>query len=61
MVTIYSGDVQPFLAFGKRLKQYGHRVRIATHETFRSFVKEAGLEFLALGGPKRSNELHGQE
>lgn len=45
------GDVQPFLALGKRLQRYGHRVRIATHETFRSFVRDdAGLEFAAIGG-----------
>lgn len=46
----FTGDVQPFLALGKRLREYGHRVRIATHETFRSFVKEAGLEFFSIGG-----------
>ncbi|CAF0983991.1 unnamed protein product [Rotaria sordida] len=44
------GDVQPFIALGKALLRYGHRVRLATHETFRSFVRENGLEFYPLGG-----------
>ncbi|KAM0559386.1 hypothetical protein ACHAPJ_004411 [Fusarium lateritium] len=45
------GDVQPFVALGKVLKEtYGHRVRIATHPTFRSFVEENGLEFFSIGG-----------
>ena len=45
-----TGDIQPFLALGQRLVQCGHRVRVATHETFRSFVKEANLEFFNIGG-----------
>lgn len=46
----YLGDVQPFVALGKGLLKDGHRVRIATHETFRAFVTEAGLEFFNIGG-----------
>ncbi|KAJ4394056.1 hypothetical protein N0V93_003273 [Gnomoniopsis smithogilvyi] len=45
------GDVQPFVALGKVLKDtYGHRVRIATHAVFQNFVEENGLEFFAIGG-----------
>ncbi|KAG6304309.1 hypothetical protein E4U44_008644, partial [Claviceps purpurea] len=45
------GDVQPFLALGKVLQEtYGHRIRIATHATFKSFVEENGLEFFNIGG-----------
>jgi hypothetical protein len=44
------GDVQPYVAFGKLLVKDGHRVRIATHNTFHSFVKDAGLEFFDIGG-----------
>ncbi|KAJ8426617.1 hypothetical protein Cgig2_011836 [Carnegiea gigantea] len=90
------GDVQPFVAIGKRLqwvavlgmqltlhatldvansesgdgmeavgssvrmglcwwkpifrKEYGHRVRLATHSNFKEFVLTAGLEFFPLGG-----------
>ncbi|KAL3958974.1 hypothetical protein ACCO45_007136 [Purpureocillium lilacinum] len=45
------GDVQPFVALGKVLKDtYGHRVRIATHATFQTFVEDNGLEFFNIGG-----------
>jgi hypothetical protein len=45
------GDVQPFVALGKTLKStYGHRVRLATHPTFKGFVEENGLEFFSIGG-----------
>jgi UDP:flavonoid glycosyltransferase YjiC (YdhE family) len=45
------GDVQPFVALGKVLKDtYGHRVRLATHPNFKNFVQENGLEFFSIGG-----------
>ncbi|CAF3768930.1 unnamed protein product [Rotaria sordida] len=44
------GDVQPFIALGQALRAAGHRVRLATHETFRSFVRGNGLEFYPLAG-----------
>ncbi|TXG48628.1 hypothetical protein EZV62_024503 [Acer yangbiense] len=44
------GDVQPFVAIGKRLQEDGHRVRLATHANFKDFVLTAGLEFFPLGG-----------
>ncbi|KAI9806495.1 MAG: hypothetical protein M1833_003682 [Piccolia ochrophora] len=45
------GDVQPFVALGRTLKNsYGHRVRLATHPTFKQFVEENGLEFFSIGG-----------
>ena len=45
------GDVQPFVALGKVLKEkYGHRVRLASHGTFKSFVEDNGLEFFSIGG-----------
>ncbi|KAL8795604.1 MAG: hypothetical protein Q9182_007506 [Xanthomendoza sp. 2 TL-2023] len=45
------GDVQPFVALGKVLKaEYGHRIRLATHPTFQSFIEENGLEFFSVGG-----------
>ena len=44
------GDVQPFVALGQVLKaKYKHRVRIATHPTFKDFVTENGLEFFSIG------------
>lgn len=44
------GDVQPFLAVALELKQHGHRVRLATHATYRKFVESQGIEFFPLGG-----------
>lgn len=44
------GDVQPFVSLGKVLREnYGHRVRLATHPNFKSFVEENGLEFFSIG------------
>ena len=44
------GDVQPFIALGKVLQSHGHRLRLATHPTFRGFVEDSGLEFFSIGG-----------
>ncbi len=45
------GDVQPFVALGRELKNsYGHRIRLASHGTFKEFVEENGLEFFEIGG-----------
>jgi UDP:flavonoid glycosyltransferase YjiC (YdhE family) len=45
------GEVQPFLALARVLKEvYGHRVRLATHLKFESFVEKAGIEFFSIGG-----------
>jgi UDP:flavonoid glycosyltransferase YjiC (YdhE family) len=44
------GDVQPFVALGNQLQKHGHRVRLATHAKFESFVHDAGLEFYPIGG-----------
>ncbi|KAK1715407.1 hypothetical protein BDP67DRAFT_353366, partial [Colletotrichum lupini] len=44
------GDVQPFIALGTALRRYGHRVRLATHDTFAKFVTDSGLEFFPIGG-----------
>ncbi|KAK7279819.1 hypothetical protein RJT34_24877 [Clitoria ternatea] len=47
------GDVQPFLAIAKRLQEYGHHVRLATHANFKRFVESAGVDFYPLGGDPR--------
>lgn len=41
---------QPFVAVALRLRQSGHRVRIATHGPLRPFVERYGLEFFEIGG-----------
>eukprot|EP01012_Entosiphon_sulcatum_P056353 TRINITY_DN799_c0_g2_i1.p1 TRINITY_DN799_c0_g2~~TRINITY_DN799_c0_g2_i1.p1 ORF type:complete len:755 (-),score=68.58 TRINITY_DN799_c0_g2_i1:2-2266(-) len=51
------GDVQPFIAIGQLLKAHGHRVRLGTHECFRQFVQDNGLEFYPIAGdPKELME-----
>ena len=44
------GDVQPYLALGKGLKNAGHEVRLLTHENFENLVKTHQLEFWPLRG-----------
>jgi UDP:flavonoid glycosyltransferase YjiC (YdhE family) len=44
------GDIQPYVALGKGLKQAGHKVRLAAPRMFESFVTEYGLEFAPLAG-----------
>ncbi|KAF2686301.1 glycosyltransferase family 1 protein [Lentithecium fluviatile CBS 122367] len=44
------GDVQPFIALAQELQTYGHRVRVATHDCFETFVKDSSLEFFPIGG-----------
>jgi hypothetical protein len=53
------GDVQPFVQLACRLMEDGHRVRLATHSRFRSFVTSyAGLEFYPLkGDPTKLSEF----
>ena len=45
------GDVQPFIALGKRMRdEHGHRVRIATHAVFGDWVRQHGLDFYPIAG-----------
>ena len=44
------GDVAPFIAMGRKLKEMGHRVRIATHRLYRKMVVDADLMYYPLAG-----------
>jgi sterol 3beta-glucosyltransferase len=44
------GDVQPYIALGKGLKEAGHIVRLLTHENFEELVSSHGLEFCPAKG-----------
>lgn len=44
------GDVQPYIALGKGLKDAGHTVRVVTHPNFESLVNSSGLEFWPVRG-----------
>ncbi|PKI57424.1 hypothetical protein CRG98_022075 [Punica granatum] len=37
----------------KRLQEFGHHVRLATHANFKNFVRSAGVDFYPLGGDPR--------
>jgi hypothetical protein len=44
------GEVEPYLALGKGLKQAGHIVRLVTHQNFEEFVISQGVEFWPVEG-----------
>jgi sterol 3beta-glucosyltransferase len=49
VLTIGSrGDAQPFMALGLGLKEAGHTVRLATHETFQQLATSRGLDFFPI-------------
>jgi UDP:flavonoid glycosyltransferase YjiC (YdhE family) len=47
------GDVQPYLALGKGLKQAGQVVRLVTHQDFEGFVRSHGIAFWPIAGNVR--------
>jgi sterol 3beta-glucosyltransferase len=48
------GDVQPYVALGKGLKQAGYEVVLLTHDPYKRLVLGEGLEFFAIGGNPRT-------
>ncbi len=44
------GDVQPYVALGRGLKQAGHTVRILSSNDFHDLVTDYGLDFFTTGG-----------
>jgi UDP:flavonoid glycosyltransferase YjiC (YdhE family) len=49
------GDVQPIVALGQGLARHGHRVRIASYETFEGLIRRHGMEFARIeGDPRRA-------
>jgi len=48
------GDLVPFLEIGTQLRQRGHRVIVASAESFQAVVEKRGLEFV----PTVRRELH---
>jgi len=48
------GDVQPYVALGKGLKNSGHTVRILASRDFRSLITDHGLEFVDMGADVES-------
>jgi UDP:flavonoid glycosyltransferase YjiC (YdhE family) len=48
------GDVQPYVALGKGLREAGHEVRVATHADFASLVLDHGLDFFPVAASART-------
>ncbi|SCL94274.1 glycosyltransferase [Sporanaerobacter sp. PP17-6a] len=51
IITIGSqGDIDPFIALGKRLQSRGHHVRIAAFHKFEEYIRSEGFEYAPLAG-----------
>ncbi|MET7796067.1 glycosyltransferase [Streptomyces decoyicus] len=48
------GDVAPYTGLGARLREAGHEVALATHDTYAPLVQAAGLEFRRLPADPRT-------
>ena len=48
------GDVQPYVALGKGLKEAGHSVRILSSDDFHALVTDYGLDFFTTGGSSQA-------
>jgi UDP:flavonoid glycosyltransferase YjiC (YdhE family) len=44
------GDVEPYIALGRGLKQAGHAARLVAHENFAAVVQAHGVEFWPIEG-----------
>ena len=44
------GDVQPYIALGKGLKEAGQTIRLVTQEDYETLVVSYGLEFWCMRG-----------
>lgn len=50
-ITIGSrGDVQPYIALGVGLLKEGHRVTIVTHEEYKEWIEDYGIQHRTAGG-----------
>jgi UDP:flavonoid glycosyltransferase YjiC (YdhE family) len=54
------GDVQPYVALGKGLKQAGHTVRVLAPRDFHELITAYGLEFVDMGHTAENSVAQGQ-
>lgn len=54
------GDVQPYIALGKGLKEAGHTIRLIATQDFEALVKSHGLEFWPIRGNSQES-IEGKE
>lgn len=48
------GDVQPYVALGRGLKDAGHRVRLLSSDDFQGLAEEYDLDFFTTGGSSQA-------
>src|SRR5947209_14655899 len=48
------GDIQPYVALGKGLKEAGHTVRVLSSDDFQDLVMDNGLDFFTTGGSSQA-------
>ncbi|KAG7392882.1 hypothetical protein PHYPSEUDO_014369 [Phytophthora pseudosyringae] len=53
-IGTWNNGVKQFVAIGIKLKEQGHRVRVAANERFRAEITTRGLEFYPLAGAPES-------
>jgi sterol 3beta-glucosyltransferase len=53
-IGTWNNSVKQFVALGIKLKEQGHRVRVAANERFRTEIVARGLEFYPLAGAPES-------
>lgn len=54
ILTIGShGDIRPYVALGRGLKQAGYQIQIATHGHYQPLISRYGLDFVDVGGDPR--------
>uniref|UniRef100_A0A7S4NHU6 Glycosyltransferase family 28 N-terminal domain-containing protein n=1 Tax=Paramoeba aestuarina TaxID=180227 RepID=A0A7S4NHU6_9EUKA len=51
-------DVQPFVALGRELRKFGHRVRLASHLCFQQFIVENDIEYAPIAGDPKELMAH---
>lgn len=52
-----AGDVHPVIELGIGLRRRGHRATVVTHPYFEKQIRDAGLDFVALGSEANVSEL----
>jgi len=50
LATGSRGDIEPYIALGKALKENGNYVRVLSHQNFNQLVNSCGLEFWPITG-----------
>jgi UDP:flavonoid glycosyltransferase YjiC (YdhE family) len=54
-----AGDVHPVIALGTALRERGHHAAVVTNQYFEQQVRDAGLDFVALGTIQEAAEIIG--